>query len=383
MTGGTKLFPKPLHVGSPNVGDRDRLLARLSDIVDRRWLTNDGVYVRQFEEQVADFLGVKHCIAVCNATVGLQLAIRALGLHGEVIVPAFTFPATVHALAWQGVRPVFCDVDPSTHNLDPACVERLIGSETTGIVGVHLWGNPCAVDLLTKIAERRRLKLLFDAAHAFACSFGEQWIGSFGNAEVFSFHATKLVSTGEGGAITTNDDSLADELRRSRNFGMENGSVTGLGINGKMSEFAAAMGITSLESQDDFIEHNRANRAAYRSALAGIPGLALCSTERRGRQNFQYIVVDVDAEVTGLTRDDIVAALHAENVLAKRYFHPGCHRVEPYRSMYGEEQMPLLHTERLCARLLQLPTGTAVSRKQISQIGELLKRITSGARAAA
>jgi dTDP-4-amino-4,6-dideoxygalactose transaminase len=167
VNGQTRLFPEALHVGCPNLGDRGRMHARFDDVLDRRWLTNDGPYVQAFERQIAEKLNVRNCIALSSATSGLQIAIRALGLAGEVIVPSFTFPATVHALAWEGITPVFCDVDPDSHNLDPDLVERLIGPQVSGILGVHLWGNPCAIDALTEIAGRRGLSLLFDAAHAF------------------------------------------------------------------------------------------------------------------------------------------------------------------------------------------------------------------------
>ena len=383
MTGCDQLFSKALHVGCPNLGDRDRLLARFNDILDRRWLTNDGIYLREFEQQVGKYLDVKHCVAVCNATIGLQLAIRALGLLGEVIVPAFTFPATVHALAWQGIRPVFCDVDPATHNIDPAAAERLITSGTSGILGVHLWGNPCAIEALEVLAQKRRVKLFFDAAHAFGCSHRERMVGNFGSAEVFSFHATKFLNTGEGGAITTNDDGLAGELRRLRNFGIEEGQSVGIGINCKMNEFSAAMGVTALESRDEFIARNEQNFSAYRQALACTAGLKVCFQRTSERRNRQYVVVDVDAAEAGKSRDELVAALHAENVLAKRYFFPGCHRMEPYRSMVGAQAVSLPHTDRLCDRLMQLPTGTSVSTADIGQIGEFLRRLTSRARSAA
>ena len=334
------LFAEPLHVGRPNLGDRDTLLSRFATALDRRWLTNNGPYVQAFEAELANYLGVRHCIAVSNATIGLQIAIRGLGLSGEVIVPSLTFPATVHALAWQGLRPVFGDVDPATHNLDPAHVERLIGPETTGILGVHLWGNPCAIDALSEIADRRRLTLLFDAAHAFGCSHRGRMIGNFGRAEVFSFHATKFLSTGEGGAIATNDDELANELRRLRNFGIEGDQVAGIGINGKMNELAAAMGLTALESRDEFISRNHDNLAAYGAALANVRGLELFVMPMCERHNRQYVVIDVEERETGMSRDEVLAALHAENVLAKRYFFPGCHRVEPYRSTYDVGRAP-------------------------------------------
>ena len=193
--GGPPAFADELHVGRPNIGDRQKLAKRLDDILERRWLTNDGDYVKEFEARIAELARVKHCVVTCNATIALEIMIRALQLSGEVIVPSFTFIATAHALQSQNITPVFCDIDPQTHTLDPTKVEQLITERTTAILAVHLWGRPCEVDALAEIARRHRLKLLFDSAHAFGCSYQGRMIGSFGDAEVFSFHATKFVNS--------------------------------------------------------------------------------------------------------------------------------------------------------------------------------------------
>jgi dTDP-4-amino-4,6-dideoxygalactose transaminase len=192
--GGQVAFEERLYVGRPNIGNRKRLLERIDSILDSRWLSNDGPLVTEFEQKVAKYVGVKHCIATCNATVALEILIRALDLQGEVIIPAFTFIATAHALEWQQITPVFCDIEPRQHLLDPSRVEQAITSRTTGIIGVHLWGQICDVEALSDIANRHRLKLLFDAAHAFGSTYKNQNVGNFGNAEVFSFHATKSLT---------------------------------------------------------------------------------------------------------------------------------------------------------------------------------------------
>src|SRR5580704_2797704 len=179
LNSGRPAFSSPLHVGRPNIGNRERLLERINDLLDRRWLTNDGPYVQELESRIASFLGVKHCVAMCNATVALEIAIRGLGLSGEVIVPSFTFIATAHSLQWQGITPVFCDIDPKTHNLDPAQIEKMITPRTTGIIGVHTWGRSCDIDALEAIARRRKLELMFDAAHAFGCTYKGRAIGGF------------------------------------------------------------------------------------------------------------------------------------------------------------------------------------------------------------
>ena len=279
--GGTPAFSEKLHVGRPNIGNRAALLSRINDMLDRRWLSNNGPLVQEFEQRVADFLSVKHCVAMCNATVALEIAARALGLHGEVIVPSFTFIATAHALQWQEITPVFCDVDPATHNLDPTKVEAMITPRTTGIMGVHMWGRPCAIETLSEIAQRRGLKLMFDAAHAFGNSYKGRMIGNFGQAEVFSFHATKFFNTFEGGAVVTNDDELAAKIRLMTNFGFAGyDNVIYVGTNGKMSEVSAAMGLTGLESLDEFIATNLHNYEAYRTGLQESPASRSLSTTR-------------------------------------------------------------------------------------------------------
>ena len=371
--GGGPRFAEKLHVGRPNVGDKQRLMQRISDVVDSRWLTNDGPYAREFEERVAEFVGVRHCIATCNATAGLEVVARAAGLSGEVIVPSLTFVATAHALRWIGLKPVFCDVDPLTHNVDPERVEEKVSPHTTAILGVHLWGRPCDVEALEEISTRHGLKLMFDAAHAFGCSRGGRMVGGFGDAEVFSFHATKFFNTLEGGAIVTNDDGLAEKARLMKNFGFSGyDQVTELGVNGKMNEVSAAMGLASLESLDEFVAVNRRNYEHYRDSLRDVPGIRLADYDEGESNNYQYVVLEVDEEVTGIDRDALVDVLWAENVVARRYFYPGCHRMEPYHSEDPEAGLSLPVTEEVAGRLVVLPTGTAVGPEEVGGICEVI-----------
>lgn len=376
ILGGDPAFAEPRHVGSPNIGDRARLLQRIETILDNRRLSNRGPLVREFEHRVAAIAGVRHCVAMCNGTVALEIGARALGLSGEVIVPSFTFVATAHALKWQGLQPVFCDIDPVTHSLDPERVEALITPRTTGILAVHLWGRPAAVDRLQEIADRHGLRLMFDGAHAFGCRLGERHVGGFGDLEIFSFHATKFLNTAEGGAVVTNDDDLARRVRLMQNFGfVGKDQVVALGVNGKMNEMSAAVGLTSLESMDDFLAVARRNHAAWRDVVADLPGLTMKIWDAGVSTNRQYIVVEVDAATAGIGRDDLVTALHADNVLARRYFHPGCHRMEPYASEPPVGGYRLPRTEEICARVMVLPTGTAVSLTDIARMGELIRTI--------
>jgi dTDP-4-amino-4,6-dideoxygalactose transaminase len=374
VCGGAPVFPDKRHVGRPNLGDRARLLQRINDILDRRWLTNAGSYVQEFERRVAELAGAKHCIAVCNGTVALEIAIRALEMKGEVIVPAFTFVATAHALQWQEITPVFADVDPATHLIDPASVPRLLTPRTTGIIGVHLWGQPSPIEELAELAQRHHLRLIFDASHAFGCEHRGQRIGGFGDAEVFSFHATKFVNSLEGGAITTNRDDLAAKLRLMKNFGFRGFDHVGyIGTNGKMNEFSAAMGLTTLESMDEFVAFNERHYRRYQQGLAGIPGVRVLRYAPSGRFNFQYVVADVDPAACPLARDRLLDVLWAEGVLARRYFYPGCHRMQPYRDYFPNAGLLLPHTERVCAGVLILPTGQSVTGEDIDGICGLIR----------
>ena len=375
VLGGVPAFAEKLHVGRPNLGDRERLMERINGVLDRRWLSNNGACVQEFERRIAELCGVRHCIAVCNGMVGLEVVIRALDLKGEVIVPAFTFVATAHALQWQQITPVFADVNPCTHNLDPRSVERMITPRTTGIIGVHLWGQPCDVVELQRVADQHRLKLIYDAAHAFGCATGGRKVGSFGAAEVFSFHATKFVNSLEGGAIVTNDGELARRCRLMTHFGFLGFDEVGyVGTNGKMDEFSAAMGLTSLESMAEFVAVNRANYVAYQEGLAGVPGVSLLRYDAPDTEyNCQYVVAEVHEATCPLSRDLLLDVLWAENVVARRYFYPGVHRMEPYRSLFPHARVLVPETERIARRVLILPTGQCVDPATIRKLCGIIR----------
>lgn len=373
VNGGPPAFHQPLHVGRPNLPDRNRLQARLNVMLDNVWLTNNGPFAREFERLIAAATGVKHCIATSSGTSALEIAAAAFNLTGEVIVPAMTFIATPHAFAWRGLTPVFADIDPETCCICPKAVERLITPRTSAIVGVHLWGRPCDTTALSEIAERHSLKLLFDSSHAFGCSHEGNMIGGFGDAEVFSFHATKFVSAGEGGAVVTNDDTVASRLRGIRNFGFTGvDEVSMVGTNAKMNEMSAAFGISSLEEITNIIEGNRATREAYRRAFESLPGIRLHELGAGKAHNFQYVVIRINEQEAGVSRDRFLQILQAENVLARRYFYPGCHRSQPY----GSPETPCTNlpiTDQVAKEVLCLPTGRSVSEHDVAMIGQLVK----------
>jgi dTDP-4-amino-4,6-dideoxygalactose transaminase len=378
INGAQPAFEQPLHVGRPNIGNREEFIKYVDDIFERRWLTNDGPLVQELERRIADYLGVKHCVAVCNGTVALEIAIRALGLEGEVIVPSFTFIATAHALHWQAITPVFADIDPATHNLDPDAVRRMITPRTTGIIGVHLWGRGSPVEELQAIANERGLKLMFDAAHAFGCSINGKLVGNFGLCEVLSFHGTKFFNTFEGGAVVTNDNSLAETMRLMRNFGFAGrDNVIHPGTNGKMIEVAAAMGLVNLDYLDNILAANSQNYQTYHKELIDLQGVSLLTFDQNERNNYQYVVMQVE-DTCPVSRDEIIQALIAENILARKYFWPGCHRMMPYRELFPHAGLLLLNTQKVADSVIVLPTGTTIGKDEIALICAIIRTLLKG-----
>jgi dTDP-4-amino-4,6-dideoxygalactose transaminase len=365
----------PLYVGCPNIGRRELFLKRVNEILDRRWFSNQGPVAQEFERTVAEFLGVKHALAMCNATSAIEIACRALGLKGEVIVPSYTFIATAHALQWQEITPVFCDMDPVTHNINPAKIEQLITPRTTGIIGVHVWGRGCDTSAIEDIALRRGLKVMYDASHGFGCTKGGRNLGTFGECEVFSFHATKFINALEGGIVSTNNDQLAYQMQVMRNFGFTGfDRVEFLGINGKMNEISAAMGLSNFEAMEEIIAVNHRNYKAYREGLAGMPGISVIDYDPAERNNYQHVVIEVDPELSPRNRDEIVEALHAQNIIARKYFWPGCHKMEPYRSLQPTAGLLLPETERISARVIVLPTGQMTDIKEIDRVCDIIAK---------
>lgn len=378
INGAAPAFEQPIHVGRPNIGDRAAFLAHVEDMFDRRWLTNNGPLVEQLEERIADRLGVRNCVAVCNGTIALEIMIKAVGLEGEVIVPSYTFIATAHALHWQGITPVFADIDPATHALDPDAVRRQITPRTTGILATHLWGRGADIEGLQAVADEHGVALIFDAAHAFLCSHKGRSIGGFGRAEAFSFHATKFFNTFEGGAITTDDDDLAQTMRLMRNFGFAGvDDVIHPGTNGKLTEICAAMGLVNLDAVDSVIAANQENYQAYCDALDPVEGLSIFPLGE-GQSNYQYVVLELD-EGFPVSRDRIVDALTAENILARRYFWPGCHRMKPYCDLNPAAGDMLPISEQVAARVVVLPTGTTLPDGAVDAVRDVILTLSAEA----
>jgi dTDP-4-amino-4,6-dideoxygalactose transaminase len=370
----TPAFASPLVVGRPWLPEREQVLTLIGDVLDSGQISNGGPRVNELERRIAELHEVRHCITTCNGTSALELMLRAAQLTGEVIIPSFTFIATAHAVSRAGLKPVFADVDPQTHNLDPEAVERVVTAETSAILGVHLWGRPCDVDALSAVAERYGLQLLFDAAHGFGCSHQGRMLGGYGRAEAFSFHATKFFHTVEGGAVMTDDDDLAESVRRQRNFGFAGPlDSTEVGGNAKLNEVCAVIGLSQLDSLDELAAMNQRRHALYRGELAGVPGLRVIDYPEGERSNFHYVPLEIEAAKAGIGRDDLLARLLAENVIARPYFSPPCHQMSAYRGCAGAGELEI--TEQLARRTFALPTGPTVSLDDIRTVCELIASV--------
>ncbi|MEJ2452100.1 MAG: DegT/DnrJ/EryC1/StrS family aminotransferase [Gammaproteobacteria bacterium] len=373
--GGKPSFNKIIPVGQLYFPSWGRYESAFRGIFERQYYTNNGPLLTELELRLQEFLNVKHVMCVTNATFGLMMAAEALELSGKVILPSFTFIASAESLRWAGLEPVFCDVDPITHQLDINKLGFLIDEHVSGIMGVNLWGGACEAIALEGLAATHGLKLYFDSAQAFGCEVDNRKIASFGGLEVFSFHATKILSAAEGGCICTNDDDLADHLRCIRpSYGEFRHVYIEKVANARMSEAQAAIALLSL---DDFPQNQQKNETLFRcyeEGLKHIPGIKLVKPAGVTFSNFQYVVCEIDENNFGLSRDSLITVLKAENVIARRYFYPGAHRSEGFIDELNQYANSLKVTDRLCQTCIQLPVGAMVDGDAVNKICELIDK---------
>lgn len=373
--GAKPAFDTPLPIGQLYFPSWERYEAAFRGIFDRHYYNNNGPLHEMLEEKLQHFLGVKHAICVSNATLGLMMLADAMELSGKVILPSFTFAASAQSLSWAGIEPIFCDIDLNTHQIATDRISKLIDEDVSAIMGVNLWGGACNQKALADVAQANGIKLYFDSAHAFGCAVGGVQIGNFGGAEVFSFHATKILNATEGGCICTNDDDLAARLRSIRpSYGTDKPVSIVRVANARMSEAQSAIALMSLE---DFPVNQKNNEVLYRlyeTHLNAIPGLHLVRPSGVSYSNYQYLVCRVDEQELGLSRDLLIDILKAENVVARRYFYPGVHRSIPYVQELPQYLDRLRNTDRLCASCIQFPIGALVSAQDVEQICNILSR---------
>ena len=358
----------------PEFEDYSRLLRR---IWENRWLTNKGELHQEFERRLADYLGVEHISLFCNGTVALLLTLRAFGVcGGKVVTTPFTFPATPHAISWLGAEPVFCDIDPRTLNLDAGRLAELVDSETQAILPVHVYGTPCDVEAIQAIADRHEIPVIYDAAHCFGVRHRGRALVDYGDAAILSFHATKLFSTGEGGAAVTRTAPLKQDIDDLKNFGIVDAeTVATAGINGKMNEFQAAYGILQLDSIRQEIAARRELAAAYRKGLAPTPGIDVLRETPATQHNYSYFPILVQADEYGMSRDRLHETLKTLNIFTRKYFHPLCSHYPHYLNLPSADRENLPVAEAVARKILCLPIygtlGADVAASVCEAINEL------------
>lgn len=375
LLGGAPAFTARLPFMRPTLPAWDSLVQPIREIITSGMLTK-GRYLEAFEERVARHLEVKHAVAVSSCTAGLMLVYQSLALGGEVLVPSFTFMATVHPLVWQGATPVFIDVDPDTWNVDPRQVEAHITPKTTAIVAVHLYGNPAPIEALEAVARAHGLALIFDAAHGFGALHQGEPVGRHGVAEVFSTSPTKLLVTGEGGVVATNDDDLAGRVRIAREYGNP-GNYDSLlpGINARMQEFSAILGLRCLELLAGNAERRNALASRYKSHLAGLPGLTFQTIRLYDRSSFKDFTIRIEAAQFGLDRDTLSRALALEGIDTRAYYAPPVHRHAAYRELVRSQRPHLPLTESLAREVLSLPMYAHMSEEDVAGVCRAIRRI--------
>lgn len=371
--GGTPAFPEGLPFVRPTVPDFATVGPHIQKILEGGMLTNAS-YVRELERRCAEYLGVAHCVAVSSCTSGLMLVLKAAEVSGDVVMPSFTFVATAHAAAWNGLRPVFADIEPATLTLSAAQTLLMIGVRTSAIVATHTYGTPCDIEGLTKVARRDGIRLFFDAAHAFGSRYRGTPIGGFGDAEVFSLSPTKVLVAGEGGIIATNDDILAHRCRIGRDYANPGDyNARFVGLNARMSEFHAAVALASLDGLEDRIAKRNALASWYRDSLADVPGISFPTVPDGDRSTFKDLTVLVDEETFGCAAPVLGRALADDGIDTRRYYAPPVHEMRPYRR--AKQQGFLEATNHAAASVLTLPLWIGMSEDTARRVSESVRRI--------
>jgi dTDP-4-amino-4,6-dideoxygalactose transaminase len=373
-----KPFAKPFYITQPLLPDIDEINKMIKVIWESNQLSNNGNMVKQLERELATFLNSDYISVFSNGTVALQLACKVLRLSGEVITTPFTFAATTHSLVWNNIKPVFCDIEEDTFNMNPDLIESLITQNTTAIMPVHVFGNPCNVEKIQQVADKYGLKVLYDAAHAFGVKINNKPISSFGDVSMFSFHATKIYHTIEGGALTYNDPNLKERADLLRNFGiLNNGNVTEPGTNGKLNEIQAAVGILLLKKVEDEILRRKEITNLYRRLLEDVPGIIVNKDIAGVTHNYPYFVIRVDKNEYGLSRDELYEKLKEYNVISRKYFYPLCSNFQCYKDISSASESRLPVANKIAEMVLSLPLHGRMLDSDVEKICDIIKDIRS------
>lgn len=362
----------PVYVTQPSLPPLEEFIPYLQQIWGSKILTNGGPFHQQLEQALCDYLGVKHIALFTNGTIALVTALQALRITGEVITTPYSFVATSHSLLWNGIKPVFVDIDPDTLNMDPDKIEAAITPQTTAIMPVHCYGHPCDVDRIQKIADTYGLKIIYDAAHAFGVQLQTGSLLNYGDLSVLSFHATKVFNTFEGGAIVCPDAKTKQRVDHLKNFGfVDEVTVVAPGINGKMSEFNAALGLLQLKGINDALQKRKSIDAHYREELAGVKGIRCLPDAGEKFANYAYFPILVQPEYP-LNRDELYQKLMNSHIYARRYFYPLISEFPMYRGLPSAARSNLQVANKAANEVICLPIYPDLSNEQVDSILDLI-----------
>ncbi|WP_142825936.1 DegT/DnrJ/EryC1/StrS family aminotransferase [Planococcus soli] len=371
-----KAFEQPIYVTRPLLPDIEDVTERLKTVWDSRQLTNFGKQHDELSRQLKTYLEVGHISMFSNGTLALLLGLKALKLTGEVITTPFTFPATVQALDWNNLTPVFCDIDPMTFNIDADKIEALITEKTSAILAVHVFGNPCEVEKIQTIADKHGLKVIYDGAHAFGSKINGVPISSFGDMTMFSFHATKLFNTIEGGALTYSDPALGRQLDLLKNFGIASAEEVVLsGLNAKMNEVQAGVGLEVLKVIEEERHKRHAVKKAYEEHLAEIQGIRVLTVLDGQSSSYQYFVIEIDEAVFGRSRNAVHKELQKYNVFARKYFYPLCSDFDWYSELPSARPEHLPHAQQAVQQVLAMPYYGDLPISSVAEICGIIREL--------
>ncbi|MDG5800316.1 DegT/DnrJ/EryC1/StrS family aminotransferase [Marinilabiliaceae bacterium ANBcel2] len=360
---------KKIHVTSPLLPPIEEFTPYLEKIWESKWLTNNGQFHKQLEQEICDYLGVKHVCLFSNGTLALITALQALRITGEVITTPFSFVATTHSLWWNNIKPVFADIEPDSFNLDPTKVEAAITPNTTAIMPVHVYGNPCNLEAFQQIADTYNLKLIYDAAHAFGVEVNGNSVLNFGDLSILSFHATKVFNTFEGGAIICHDEKMKRHIDDLKNFGFRGETtVVAPGINAKMNEIQAAFGLLQLKYIDAAREKRKTIAETYREALKVVNGIECLHDAPIVKHAYSYFPVLIDKEKYGMSRDQLYEKLIENNIYSRRYFYPLISNFPTYRGLKSSNPDNLSIANDIAEKVLCLPIYPDLSADHIKTI---------------
>lgn len=365
---------KQITVTSPLLPPLEEFMPYLQDIWDRKWLTNNGHYHQELEKALCEYLKVPYISLFTNGTLPLMCALQALRITGEVITTPYSFVATTHSLWWNGIRPVFVDIDLATGNLDPDKIEAAITPRTTAIMPVHVYGKPCDTKRIQDIADKYGLKVIYDAAHAFGVEVNGESILNAGDMSTLSFHATKVYNTIEGGALVMHDEATKKRVDFLKNFGFAGETtVVAPGINGKMDEVRSAYGLLSLKHVDAAIEARHQVAIRYREALRDVPGITFFDDMSGVKHNYSYFPIFVDAEKYGMTRDELYLKMKEHGVLGRRYFYPLISEFSTYRGLESAKPENLVNAHRMADSVICLPMHHEIKEEEIDLILKIIR----------